>query len=135
MPGRAERGRAPERVVYHIDDADPERQRSVLRSVSNHLNAVGDEHLDLRIVVQGNGVSMLVADPAVAQAHAGDRTHMQIEDLKVRGVRFLVCGNSLRRRHIDPRRDLFDVTPDDVVTSGLAELVRLQGRGYTYIKP
>jgi intracellular sulfur oxidation DsrE/DsrF family protein len=41
----------------------------------------------------------------------------------------------LRRRHIQSLDRLFDVTSEDIVDSGLAELVRLQGDGYTYIKP
>ena len=67
--------------------------------------------------------------------NATDLAQVRIEDLKIRGVRFEVCGNSLRRRHIQSLDRLFDVTSEDIVDSGLAELVRLQGDGYTYIKP
>ncbi len=130
-----------QRVVYHIDAADPERQRAALRIVRNHLNDVGDEHLDIRVVIQGNGVSMLVlpdSDGAAADAlpgHADDRVQVGIEDLKIRGVTFHVCRNSLTRRNVDALNRLYDVGPDDLVDSGLAEIVRLQGDGYTYIKP
>ncbi len=135
----AARADALQRVVYHIDAADPERQRAALRIVNNHLNDVGDDSLDIRVVVQGNGVSMLVipdaADGAQLQGNATDPVQVSIEDLKIRGVGFAVCGNSLRRRNIHNTGRLFDVGPEDIVYSGLAELVRLQGDGYTYIKP
>ena len=121
------------------DDGDPERQRAALRIVNNHLNDMGDDSLDIRVVVQGNGVTMLVmpngADGQQVPGNATDWVKVQIEDLKIRGVRFEVCGNSLRRRHIQSLDRLFDVTSEDIVDSGLAELVRLQGDGYTYIKP
>ena len=130
---------ALQRVVYHIDTGEPNRQRAALRNIRNHLNDVGDDRLDIRVVLQGDGVTMLVMpDGASGQqvtGHATGLVQVQIEDLKVRGVKFEVCGNSLRRRHIRSPDRLFDVTSDDIVDSGLAELVRLQGDGYTYIKP
>jgi intracellular sulfur oxidation DsrE/DsrF family protein len=132
-------GDALQRVVYHIDDGDPERQRAALRIVNNHLNDMGDDSLDIRVVVQGNGVTMLVmpngADGQQVPGNATDRVKVQIEDLKIRGVTFAVCGNSLKRRDIHDANRLFDVAPDDIVDSGVGELVRLQGDGYTYIKP
>ena len=132
-------GDALQRVVYHIDDADPERQRAALRIVNNHLNDMGDDRLDIHVVVQGNGVSMLVMpDASTGTRLQGNATHpmqVSIEDLKIRGVSFAVCGNSLKRRNILSTDHLYDVAPDDIVDSGLAELVRLQGDGYTYIKP
>ena len=130
---------ALQRVVYHIDSADPDRQRAALRNVANHLNDVGDHRLDIRVVVQGNGVSMLVmpgtAGGQQVEGQATDRVQVRIEDLKIRGVRFAVCGSSLERRSIRSAGRLYDVAPADIVDSGLAELVRLQGEGYTYIKP
>lgn len=132
-------GHVPQRVVYHIDSGDLERQRSTLRNVSNHLNDIGDEHLEIRVVVQGNGVSMLVlpeatADPAL-YGNATDQIQVLVDNLNVRGVRFVVCGNSLRRRNILATDRLYEVATHDIVDSGLAELVRLQGEGYSYIKP
>ena len=132
-------GDAMQRVAYHIDTGDFERQRTALRNVTNHLNDIGDERLDIRVVVQGNGVSMLLlpdaaTDLAVA-GNATDQVQVLIDNLKVRGVRFVVCGSSLRRRNILTADRLYDVAADDLVDSGLAELVRLQEHGYTYIKP
>ena len=132
-------GDAFQRVVYHIDAGEPERQRAALRIVNNHLNDVGDERLDIQVVVQGNGVSMLVMPDSSGglqlQGNATDPVQVRIEDLKIRGVDFAVCRNSLHRRNVHSIDRLYDVAPDDVVDSGLAELVRLQGDGYTYIKP
>ena len=129
----------PQRVVYHIDSGDLERQRSALRNVSNHLNDVGDERLEIRVVAQGDGVSMLVVPEATADlalyGNATTQIQMLIENLRVRGVRFVVCANSLRRRNILATDRLYEVATQDIVDSGLLELVRLQGDGYSYIKP
>ena len=132
-------GNAPQRVVYHIDAGDPDRQRAALRIVNNHLNDVGDDRLDVRVVVQGNGVSMFVIpDPSGGKqlhGNATDAVQVRIEDLKIRGVSFAVCRASLQRRNIHSTDRLYDVALGDIVDSGLAELVRLQGDGYTYVKP
>jgi intracellular sulfur oxidation DsrE/DsrF family protein len=132
-------GDVPQRVVYHIDSGDLERQRSALRNVSNHLNDIGDERLEIRVVAQGDGVSMLVMPEANADlalyGNATNQIQMLIENLRVRGVRFILCGNSLRRRSILATDRLYEVATQDIVDSGLLELVRLQGDGYSYIKP
>ena len=132
-------GDVPQRVVYHIDSGDLERQRSALRNVSNHLNDVGDERLEIRVVAQGDGASMLIMPEATGDlalyGNATNQIQMLIENLRVRGVRFVVCGNSLRRRNIFATDRLYEVATQDIVDSGLLELVRLQGDGYSYIKP
>jgi intracellular sulfur oxidation DsrE/DsrF family protein len=50
-------------------------------------------------------------------------------------VAFQVCGNTLKGKQIDFEGDLYDVDEADIVPSGVAELSRLQGMGYSYIKP
>ena len=52
-----------------------------------------------------------------------------------RGVDFRVCNNTLEGRDIDAETDLFDVWPEDIVPSGVAELGKLQMEGFAYIKP
>lgn len=129
--------RAPERVVYHIDTPDIDVQLAALRVIDNHLNEVGDDNVEARVVLQGAGVSMLLP-PGIHGSglfgNAGDRTQVRIADLKVRGVNFYVCDNSLNRRGIEARDILYDTGPDEIVHSGLAEIVRLQAAGYTYVK-
>ena len=55
--------------------------------------------------------------------------------MKDQDVKFQVCNNTLRGKKIDYETDLFDVNENDIVPSGVAELARLQQKGYTYIKP
>jgi intracellular sulfur oxidation DsrE/DsrF family protein len=133
----ADAGPPAQRVVYHVDTADADEQRATLRVIGNHLNDVGDENVEARVVLQGAGVSMLLP-PGIHGSglfgNAGDRTQVRIADLKVRGVNFYVCDSSLNRRGIEARDILYDTGPDEIVHSGLAEIVRLQAAGYTYVK-
>lgn len=125
-------GRYPaQKVVYHIDGDGGEADKaykSALINVRNHLNAVGDDNIDLRIVMHGDGVNLLKnarEDAPLAKA---------IDELKARNVAFDVCANTLHGRHIDPDLELYPVK-FEIVPSGVAELSRLQQMGFTYIKP
>jgi len=130
-----------QKVVYHINYGDPKKQAGALSNIQNHIKAAGAENLDLRVVLHGNGLSMLL-DPAALQrlprfkhANVDFQTSAKIDALKLQGVNFHVCASTIRARGVDVERDLYDVAPADMVPSGIAELARLQGQGYVYIKP
>ena len=122
---------ASQKVVYHLNQSGgPEGAgyRGALANIENHLDALGDDNIDLRVVMHGDGVELL--------QHADGDMQLQgrIAELKSRGVRFLVCNNTLTARDIDPDT-LFDVYDDDIVPSGVAELGKLQAEGFAYIRP
>lgn len=122
---------AAQKVVYHLngDGGDAGKgYKAALNNIQNHIEAVGAGSLDLRVVMHGDGVGLL--------QKAADDLGLQgtIIDLKNNGVRFLVCNNTLTGRNIDPD-SLFDVNPEDIVPSGVAELGKLQMEGFAYIKP
>ncbi|RJE86649.1 hypothetical protein D3P04_06915 [Paracoccus onubensis] len=128
----AEATYAPQKVVYHINGTGGENgagYKPALNNISNHISAVGADNLDLRVVMHGDGLGLLQA--------AIDDQQLQgiIAGLKNDGVQFLVCKNTLTGRNIDPETDLFDVWPEDIVPSGVAELGKLQAEGFAYIKP
>ena len=121
----------PQKVVYHFNQSGGptgDGYRAALSNIENHLAAVGDDDIDLRVVMHGSGIELL--------QHAAGNLQLQgrVVDLKNRGVRFLVCNNTLTAREIDPDT-LFDVYDDDVVPSGVAELGKLQAEGFAYIRP
>lgn len=121
-----------QKVVYHINykgGADDKKYRGAMRNIQNHINAVGKENLDLKVVLHGNGVALL------ATAKKSDKIKTAVASLKAQNVNFHVCANTLRGRKIDYNADLFEVFDEDIVPSGVAELARLQQMGYTYIKP
>ncbi|MEM9028246.1 MAG: DsrE family protein [Pseudomonadota bacterium] len=121
-----------QKVVYHInyDGGDgAKRYRGAMRNIQNHINAVGADNLEVKVVLHGNGVSLLKT--------AVDDVKLQsaVTSLKTQNVSFHVCNNTLNGRKISYEDDLFEVFEDDIVPSGVAELSRLQMQGYTYIKP
>lgn len=129
-----------QKVVYHINYDNPKAQAGALRNIQNHINAVGAENLDLKVVMHGKGLSLLLEPDAVTNTklkfgNATDEIQAKIAGLKEQGVAFNVCANTLKGKKISFENDLYDVSKADIVPSGVAELSRLQQMGYTYIKP
>ncbi len=129
-----------QKVVYHVNYDDPKQQAGALRNIQNHINAVGAENLDLKVVMHGKGLTMLLTPDAAASTklkmgNATDEIQAKIAGLKDQGIGFEVCSNTLKGKKIDYGKDLYDVSEADIVPSGVAELARLQAMGYTYIKP
>jgi intracellular sulfur oxidation DsrE/DsrF family protein len=129
--GNAAAAPARQRVVYHVgDEGGPDHGawRTALGNMRNHLDAVGEAHLDLACVLNAAGVRLLLraaGDPALAGPVAA---------LRARGARFLVCANSLRGQGL-AREALFEVPEGDIVPAGVVELARLQAEGFAYIRP
>ena len=128
-----------QKVVYHINMDDPATQAAALGNIQNHINAVGAENLELKVVMHGDGVSLVLEPDALAgtkmkAANATDEMQARISGLKNQGVKFEICANTLKGRNV-PMDAVYDTSEADIVPSGVAELSRLQQLGYTYIKP
>jgi intracellular sulfur oxidation DsrE/DsrF family protein len=117
-----------QKVVYHINYDDPKLVNAALGNIKNHINGVGEENLDLVVVLHGNGVEFL--------KKAKDDMELQgkVVGLRAQKVRFAICKNTLTARNIS-LDDLFEVNEADIVPSGVVELAKLQYQGYAYIKP
>ena len=132
---------AKQKVVYHVNGDDPKQQTGALRNVQNHINAVGKDNLDLRVVMHGNGVSLVLLPEALDKvkgfknANATPQMQATIDTLKNQGVTFKVCANTLKGRQVNREDHLYMVDEVDIVPSGVAELGILQAQGYAYIKP
>jgi len=129
--GAAERY-GKQKVVYHINypgGPEDKKYRGAMRNIQNHINAVGAENMDIKVVLHGNGLGLLMS------AKSNDKLQGQIVSLKSQDVSVHVCNNTLKGRKISYENDLFEVFEEDIVPSGVAELSHLQQQGYTYIKP
>ncbi len=125
-------GYGKQKVVYHINyngGEDDRAYRGAMRNIQNHINAVGAENLEVRVVLHGNGLGLLMS------ARTDDKLQTQVGGLKGQNVSFNVCNNTLKGRKISYSDDLYDVWEEDIVPSGVAELSKLQQEGFTYIKP
>ncbi|MBT8126744.1 MAG: DsrE family protein [Gammaproteobacteria bacterium] len=137
----ADSGYGKQKVVYHVNYDDPKKQAGALRNIQNHINAVGKDNLDIKVVLHGNGLAMLLEPDSLEKltkfkhANADETMTAKIDGLKNQGVSFQVCDNTVRGRKVDVQTDLYNVSQDDIVPSGVAEVAALQQKGYVYIKP
>lgn len=130
-PSDAAERYSKQKVVYHINyggGKDDKAYKGALRNIQNHINAVGAENLDVKVVIHSNGIFLLKS----AKDAGGLQT--AVANLKSQNVGFAVCANTLKGKKIS-QDALYEVFDDDVVPSGVAELSHLQQQGYTYIKP
>jgi intracellular sulfur oxidation DsrE/DsrF family protein len=118
-----------QKVVYHNDGGAADNAayfKRILTSIKNHIEAVGIDHIEIRVVDHGAGVDLF------EMAQMDKLLADQIDHLRAQGVRFLICANTLKERQIN-WHTLYGVKEDDIVPSGVAELARLQGMGFVYI--
>ncbi|MCW1988422.1 UNVERIFIED_ORG: intracellular sulfur oxidation DsrE/DsrF family protein [Sphingomonas sp. R1F5B] len=119
-----------QKVVYQNDGGWPDDKayfNRLLRHIGAHIAAT-DGKVEIRVVNFAAGVKLFVMakeDAELAKA---------VDELRAKGVRFLVCNNTMQGMKLTPA-DLYGVKPDDVVPSGVAEIARLQGKGYVYLHP
>jgi uncharacterized protein len=118
-----------QKVVYHINYNDEAQLKAALGNVKNHMSAVGQDKIEIIVVVHGNGVDLLKI------ANTNLDMQQKVIGLKKDGVAFEVCNNTLVNKKINYKNDLFDVSEKDIVPSGVAEVANLQQKGYVYIKP
>ncbi len=120
-----------QKVIYHISESGGylgQKFRSWLSNMENHYAALKPGELDLVVVMNGDGVDLLVAAASDAKLAA------RIDALKARGARFLVCRNTLISRGIEPK-SLHGLETADLIGAGVAEIALLERQGYGYLKP
>lgn len=113
------------KAVIHIDQADHSRVSTALGNLDNFLKATSGERSDLCVVVNSRAVKFFTLSDAGDFAEAVNR-------LAAAGVRFLICSNSLSNLDIEPSELL---KPCEVVPAGIVEVIRLQHKGFAYVKP
>lgn len=115
-----------QQVVYQMNTADVAEQAQTMRYVKNHLATLGKDNGEIQVVVFGPGISLLSSED--------EKLNADISALRAQGVKFAVCNNTLKAKNIDFHQ-LHQVTEQDIVPSGVVEVVFLQQRGFTYFRP
>lgn len=119
---------AGDKVVYHVDDAEAQGLRA-LRNIRNQLQAAPDT--EIIVVAIGRGVDFLMTgarDPKTQELY-----EPLVAALKSDGVRFEVCENTMKFRHLTKDQFLLEA---DYTPLGMIRLTQLQTREhFAYVKP
>ena len=111
------------RVVFHVNVADEARWQEVLTNVENVQKAFGGSSVEIEVVAHGAGIGLVQLKNATLR----DR----IAAIEKTGPVFTACSNTLRKQQLTAA----DLTPGvRIVDSGVAELIRKQEEGFSYVK-
>lgn len=111
------------RVLFEVTMAGEKQWTGVLNNVENVRVALGKEHTQVMVVAHSNGLGMLV--------QKGNPLASRIKGLADDGVVFAACENTMKKKNL--RKE--DLLPSAIaVDSGVAEVVRKEEAGWTYIK-
>ncbi|MDH5181665.1 MAG: DsrE family protein [Gammaproteobacteria bacterium] len=131
--GTANNGYDKQKVVYHINDIHS--ANGALRNIKNHLNALGDGNAEIIVVTHSSGAFALVDGAMGKKDKKTGKVYNfndQIASLANRGVKFQICGNTIRGKKIDKSKINEHA---EVIPSGVAHVAHLQQKGYLYVKP
>ncbi|WP_018649014.1 MULTISPECIES: DsrE family protein [unclassified Thioalkalivibrio] len=118
-----------QKVVYHVNYNDMDRHMAAMGNIQNHINAVGADKMDIRVVMHGPGLGLL------RNAKESEDLAGRIDELKLQGVDFNICNVTVTRGNISIADELYDASEDDIVPSGVAEIAHLQQQGFVYLRP
>ncbi|MEO5374389.1 MAG: DsrE family protein [Alphaproteobacteria bacterium] len=114
----------PRRVVLQLTEGDAAKANGVMHNAINLQKFYGQDNVKVALVAYAGGVKPFLRE--------GSPVAERVASLRQYGVEFLVCGNTLDALH----KTEADLLPGvAVTTSGVAELVERQLKGWTYIAP
>lgn len=110
-------------AVFQVSDADPGKWNLTLNNARNVQNDLGEDAVQLEVVVYGPGIGMLKGDsPIAARVAAALKS----------GVKVVACENTMKAMKLA----YADMLPDiGYVPAGVVELINRQRDGYAYIRP
>jgi intracellular sulfur oxidation DsrE/DsrF family protein len=113
---------ATHRVIFELTSDNAEAWRGVLNNVENVKTALGATSIE--VVAHGEGLALLTVS---SNAGVYDRLKQSADD----GVVFAACENTMKRQNLR-KNDLVPFAT--TVDSGVAEVVRKQEAGWSYLR-
>jgi len=110
------------RIVMEVSSDNPAVWEAALNNAENLKKSLGDSTA-IEVVAHGGGLGMLLLTNA-GQAE-------RLLKLSASGIVFAACENTMRKKNVT-RADLLSFAT--TVDSGVAEVVRKQEEGWSYVK-
>ena len=119
----AKKAAEKQRVVLQVSDDSPKTWNQALNVVENLQQAYGAQDIDVKLIAFGLGLGILKLDSV-----AGSR----VQDAVQSGAQILACENTMRRQKLTKA----DMAPNlGYVSAGVVEIIELQKKGWTVIRP
>ncbi len=114
------------RVVFQVDSANKATQNLVLNNAANLEKKYGRNGVTIEVVAYGPGLSLLTQQSVVAS---------RIAHLSKDNIRFSACHNTMMAIERRTGKKPTLLAGVKVVPSGVARIVSLEEKGYSYIRP
>ena len=114
---------AKHRVVLQMNTDGPDSWNQLMGNIQNIQTVFGANDIQIEVVAYGKGLSLLLKTNSAYE----DRMKRAIAS----GVVLAACQNTMRLRNVKTE-DLFPFASQ--VDSGVAELIRKQEAGWTYVR-
>ena len=111
------------RVVIEVNIGGAEAWNGLLNNIENLQKVFGASEIEIEAVSHGKGLGLLLK--------TNDAIRERLEQAVAKGVVFAACQNTMRQQHVT-KEDLFPFVI--TVDSGVAEVVRKQEAGWSYLK-
>ena len=111
------------RILFQVTSEGDEHWAGVLNNVENVRKAFGPEHTQVAVIVHSKGLGMVIA----ANNQHADHMRTPADG----GVAFVACENTMARQKVTKDQLLPFVS---TVDSGIAEIVRKQEQGWSYVR-
>ena len=120
--GQTDSGQKKHRVVFEVTMEGAEEWTATLNNVENLRKALGAK-TEIEVVAHSQGLGLLVAkdNPLLER----------MQKISQSGVVFAACQNTMKKKNVSKDQLVpFAITTD----SGVAEVVRKQEAGWSYVK-
>lgn len=120
-------GRSVHRMVFQMDEDNPQLWNLMLNNIGNIGNEMGKDHVEIAVVAYGPGINMFRKD----RSQVLDR----LESLKKfagKSVTYTVCSNTMKAMKVE-RPAIIELVDD--VYPGIVRIIELQEKGYVYLRP
>jgi len=109
-------------VVFHFDH-DSQALEIAFSNIKNYYTFFAKHKPSVTLVVNGPGAKLLVKSGKYVE---------QLREISRLGATIKVCNNAVHHFEIDPEQ----LCPECIVVpAGVVEIVELQNKGFSYVKP
>ena len=110
-------------VVFEVDVEGAEQWQGILNNIENLQKTFGRDTTEIEVVAHGKGLGLILK--------TNEAMRERLQSISNAGVRFAACENTMRSMNVK-REELMPFAT--TVDSGVAEVVRKQETGWSYIK-
>lgn len=113
-------------LVIQMNKDDEKLQDHVLNNIVNLQKHYGMDNIEIEVVAYGPGVWLLT-----------DKSHFteRVESLMLQNVVFTACGNTLDTITAKEGKTPTLLEGVDTVPAGIAQIIELQEKGWSYLSP